>query len=479
MAVFYRDTTKMTILQIVYRKVNELKKHKNNTRTHSQVQIYQIINSINEFGWTNPILIDEHDIIIAGHGRLEAAEILELDVVPCIVLSGLTESQKRAYRIADNQLPLNAGWDIELLQSEIEALKLDDFDIDLLGFDSDFLNQFNINNIDELFGTKENKGNMADEFLIPPFTVFNAREKWWQNRKKQWIDMGIQSELGRDNDLAFSKTSQPPEVYSAKNEYENKIGKKVTWDEFYEANPNVNIQTGTSIFDPVVCEIAYRWFSPVGGTVLDPFSGGSVRGVVAALLERQYVGCDLRPEQVESNQLQWSQLNKQVTHNPIWLCGDSQLIEQHAKGVEADFIFSCPPYVDLEVYSDDPNDLSTMNYPDFINAYRNIIRNTVSILKDNRFACFVVGEVRDKKGNYYNFVGDTIKAFIDAGMKYYNEAILVTQVGSLPIRAGKPFKTSRKLGKTHQNILIFVKGDSKLATEACGDIEITMPDATD
>lgn len=129
----------MTTLQIIYRKVNELKKHKNNARTHSQAQIYQIINSINEFGWTNPILIDEHDIIIAGHGRLEAAEILELDVVPCITLCGLTDAQKRAYLIADNQLALNAGWDIELLQSEIEALKLDDFDIDLLGFnDEDF-----------------------------------------------------------------------------------------------------------------------------------------------------------------------------------------------------------------------------------------------------------------------------------------------------------------------------------------------------
>ncbi len=97
-------------------------------------------------------------------------------------------------------------------------------------------------------------------------------------------------------------------------------------------------------------------------------------------------------------------------------------------------------------------------------------------LKNDRFACFVVGEVRDKKGNYINFVGDTVKAFLDAGLQYYNEAILVTAVGSLPIRAGKQFSASRKLGKTHQNVLVFVKGDGKKATQACGDVDVHIPD---
>lgn len=129
----------MTTLKIIYRRINELKQHENNARTHSTEQIEQIVNSINEFGWTNPILIDEHDVIIAGHGRLEAAIKLGIEDVPCIILSGLSETQKRAYLIADNQLALNAGWDIEILQAEIEALKIDDFDINLLGFsDEDF-----------------------------------------------------------------------------------------------------------------------------------------------------------------------------------------------------------------------------------------------------------------------------------------------------------------------------------------------------
>jgi len=95
------------------------------------------------------------------------------------------------------------------------------------------------------------------------------------------------------------------------------------------------------------------------------------------------------------------------------------------------------------------------------------------LLKNDRFALFVVGEVRDKKGNYHDFVGDTIQAFRDAGLNYYNEAILVTQAGSLPLRAGKQFSSSRKLGKTHQNVLVFVKGDGKRAATACGEVDVT------
>ena len=94
------------------------------------------------------------------------------------------------------------------------------------------------------------------------------------------------------------------------------------------------------------------------------------------------------------------------------------------------------------------------------------------MLKPDRFACFVVGDVRDSKGIYRNFVSDTISAFQNAGALLYNEAILVTAVGSLPIRVGKQFQSSRKLGKTHQNVLVFVKGNPKRATEAIGDVEM-------
>lgn len=234
--------------------------------------------------------------------------------------------------------------------------------------------------------------------------------------------------------------------------------------------------SGTSIFDPVLCELAYSWFCPPGGIVLDPFAGGSVRGIVASRLGRQYIGVELRPEQVEANRAQGDELCRDLP--PVWHVGDSRNIDRICADVDADFVFSCPPYADLEVYSDDPADLSTLAYDEFIAAYREIIAKACSRLKDDRFACFVVGDVRDNRGNYYNFVGDTVEAFRAAGLHYYNEAVLVTAVGSLPIRAGRQFAAGRKLGKTHQNVLVFVKGDGKRATKACGPVEIVMPEET-
>mgnify|MGYP003675404027 CR=1 FL=1 len=121
------------------RKVSDLIPYANNSRTHSDEQINQVASSIKEFGFTNPILIDNDGGIIAGHGRVLAAKKLKLTEVPCIELQGLTDAQKKAYVIADNQLALNAGWDIDALKLEIESLVEVDFDIDLLGFEDDFI----------------------------------------------------------------------------------------------------------------------------------------------------------------------------------------------------------------------------------------------------------------------------------------------------------------------------------------------------
>lgn len=123
-------------MEIIYKKVDELIPYVNNARTHSKEQVNQICASINEYGFTNPILIDEKGMIIAGHGRLMASKQLEMEEVPCIELKGLTEAQKKAYIIADNKMALNAGWDEELLKLELENLKELDFDLDLTGFDT-------------------------------------------------------------------------------------------------------------------------------------------------------------------------------------------------------------------------------------------------------------------------------------------------------------------------------------------------------
>ncbi len=230
-------------------------------------------------------------------------------------------------------------------------------------------------------------------------------------------------------------------------------------------------QTGTSIFDPVLCEVVYRWFCPPGGSVLDPFAGGSVRGIVAAKLGYRYTGVDLRAEQVEAN----CQQAKTITpeNPPQWLVGDSRNIAALAPG-SYDLVFSCPPYGDLERYSDDPADISTLKYPEFLAAYQAIVAASVAMLKPDRFAVFVVGDIRDKRGFYRNFIGDTVAAFQAAGATLYNEAILVTAVGSLPIRVGKQFGSYRKLGKTHQNVLVFFNGDPKRIPHDFGEVEAGM-----
>lgn len=140
------------------RVVSDLIPYVNNSRTHSEEQINQICSSIKEFGFTSPVLIDENGGLIAGHGRVMAAKKLGLDDVPVIILSGLTEAQKKAYVIADNQLPLNAGWDLDKLKLEIETLGELDFDIDLLGFDDEFL--------DGLLDVQSEEG-LTDEDAVP------------------------------------------------------------------------------------------------------------------------------------------------------------------------------------------------------------------------------------------------------------------------------------------------------------------------
>jgi len=138
-----------------------------NTRTHSEAQISQIAGSIREFGFTNPILIDAENGIIAGHGRVMAAQKLGLDKVPCIRLAHLTDTQRRAYIIADNKLALNAGWDEEMLGIELAALREDDFDLDLIGFDGDAIEDFlNPPEPDFAPGSEDDQGKLDEKSPI-------------------------------------------------------------------------------------------------------------------------------------------------------------------------------------------------------------------------------------------------------------------------------------------------------------------------
>tara|TARA_R110002167_G_scaffold43625_4_gene131610 strand:+ start:105 stop:1400 length:1296 start_codon:yes stop_codon:yes gene_type:complete len=424
--------------------IDELDCDPANVRAHDSKNLDAIKSSLKRFGQQKPIVVNDKGIVIAGNGTLTAARSLGWDSIN-IITTELDGVNATAYAIADNRTGELAEWDEEALAKQLSALQIEDEAlVEAAGFSDAELTAL----VDEVVGEPRSgtaNGRLVSDFIFPPFTVLSARSGPWQERKKEWLGLGIESEVGRDSNLLrFSDTTR----------LEGK---------------------DTSIFDPVLCELVYSWFSPIGGQVLDPFAGGSVRGIVASYTGRKYMGVELRQEQVEANQKQSHLAADPV---PEWINGNSQEIDNLVGSIEADLVFSCPPYVDLEVYSDNPEDLSTMAYDDFKKAYFEIIKKSCAYLKNDRFACFVVGEVRDKKGNYLNFVGDTVEAFRAAGLEFYNEAILVTCVSSLPMRAGGVFSASRKLGKTHQNVLVFVKGCGKKAAEFCGPVETRdLPDA--
>jgi hypothetical protein len=224
----------------------------------------------------------------------------------------------------------------------------------------------------------------------------------------------------------------------------------------------------TSILDPVLCEILLEWFSNKGYISFDPFAGDSSFGFVSAFKGMPFIGIELRADQVVFNQ----ELINQHSLDGKYICDTSENIDNYITDESIDFLFSCPPYADLEIYSDLEKDLSNMSYADYFKSIDVILKKSVNKLKDNRFACIVIGEVRHKNtGVYLGLVPYIIKVMTDAGMSYYNELILVTPTGNLHMRAGRYMSTSRKVGKNHQNVLIFYKGNSRKINDHFKSIE--------
>ena len=272
-----------------------------------------------------------------------------------------------------------------------------------------------------------------------------------------------------------SVSFRDPSFYKQKEAAEKRIGRKLSRDEFIEkyyapvrGGQSTMSETGTSIFDPVLCETQYLWFTKTGDSIIDPFAGGSVRGIVAVEMGRKYTGIDLRQEQIDAN-IENGEIC--TGEKPNWICGDSLNIETLAPG-KYDFLFTCPPYGNLEHYSDDPADISNMGDDDFDKTYCEIMQNAAGMLKPNRFACVVVGNYRDKGGFLRDLVGLTVRAMEAAGCRYYNDFVFVTPTGSLPTRCGRAFQATRKMGRTHQYALCFIKGDPKKATERLGEVDI-------
>lgn len=696
--------------------------------------------------------------VLIGNHTLMAARELGWDSVPVLWVDD-DEAMAKARALADNHASELGGYDEEALAELIaDVYELDASLLEAASYSEDDLlsmlaesaaepEEGEAEGAEEPSGPpadwdpkadienqfkKREKLSLFDRFLVPPFTVMNARDGWWVERKRAWIDMGLEGELGREDRPRTWYIAAPAHhaggVTPEGSAERRKAGEDTEEGLLYGDG-------STSVFDPVLCEIAYRWFSPPGGSVYDNFAGGSVRGVIAAMLGRDYAGVELREVQVEANRKQaddiltrpdaivpdvpndympditpiekvegvylkredlysfagvrgakvracmafvqkakdlgvgvitagarqspqvnfvaqianrmdvhcrvhvpagkltpeilaaraagakvihhevgyntvivkgarddaassgWveipygmesqesvdftapqvANIPKKVTRivnatgsgmtlagilhglkaegrddvkvvavcvghvpderldtwapegwrdmveiidldtpydqpardcyfegvqldpyyeakclpyllegdlfwlsairpsavaakvrRPLWICGDST--EDLLGEATYDMLYTCPPYGDLEVYSDDPRDLSNMPYEEFLVGLRASMGIAYSHLKDDSFAVVVVGDFRDKAGYFRNFPGDTVRVMEGAGFKYLNEGILVTQLASLPIRVGRQFDATRKFGKTHQQILVFVKGDAKRATQRCGPV---------
>lgn len=271
---------------------------------------------------------------------------------------------------------------------------------------------------------------LRDKFLEPPFSILDTKQVGWANRKRLWKTIGMKSEVSREGVTVINNSFEG-----------DKYGRA--------AMPTV------SIFDPALTELMYHWFCPDGGLILDPFSGGSVRGIIANYLGYKYTGIDIRREQIDSNREQALEILA-IDNQPEWYVGDAEFVLDTLSG-SYDLIFSCPPYLDLEVYSDLKEDLSNKSDKEFYEKYGNIIKKCYRLLKHNSYAIFVVGDVRDKQGNYRCFPDMTTMCFLNAGFKLYNKAVLCQPLGTAMLRADRVFSSGGKLIKVHEDVLIFKK----------------------
>lgn len=342
-------------------------------------------------------------------------------LVPVDYCTEFTKEEEEEFVFKDN---LSYGsWDWDKLANNFDSTKLQEWGLDCWQNQDDIANNGGTGE-GAGSGEKEKHGKLEDKFVVPPFTILDTRQGYWRARKAVWRQLIQDFGESRENKLADGAT-----------------------------NVMATINSGVSLLDPVMAELVCRWFGLQGGKAFDCFAGDTVFGYVAATLGMSFTGIELRWEQASLN-------NERVQGmSARYICDDGQNVAKHIARESQDLLFSCPPYYDLEVYSDLPNDASNQGtYEEFLEILRNAFNGAVQCLKQNRFAVVVVGDIRSKEGFYYDFVGDIKRMFKEAGMPLYNECIIVEPIGTLPQRVAR-YMRNRKVGKCHQNVLVFYKGN--------------------
>lgn len=380
---------------------------------------------------------------------------------PIIRASELSEEEQREFIIKDN---VGYGeWDMDALANEWDTEDLTDWGLD----DWDFIDGGGSGSDGDgsgQSGSGEDTKSLNDTFVIPPFSIFDSRQGYWQERKKMWRERIGDMGESRTAKLVQSLEMRYKDLYTRTMKHRKELGinfkeylEKYVPEDVREREDKKVLSQGVSLFDPVLSEICCRWFTPFeGAKMFDPFAGDTQKGLVFAMCGYEFTGVELRQEQVDIN-------NRVIADRDLpihYVCDDGQNVAKYFEPESQDMLFSCPPYYNLEVYSDLENDASNQGtYEDFLTIIRNAYTSALGCLKENRFAVVVVGDVRNKaNGEYYDFVGDVKRIFREAGAHLYNEIILVEMSSSAALRAAKSME-SRKVCKTHQNVLVFYKGD--------------------
>lgn len=492
-------------------KLSQIQVNGANPRTISKEKFSKLINSIlvlPKMLDLRPIVVDNTMTALGGNMRLRAlttiADMTEAEVAD--TLNGCRDFQKKTE--AEQQLLLDywARWKDRPTAPVLKASELSDeeqrefiikdnvgygeWDMDALAneWDAEDLNGWGLDLWEDKTGngsgsdaSRQNsapESSLFDRFVVPPFSILDTRKGYWQDRKKKWYDIIGDMGESRNDTLVTSLEIKYKDLYQRTREHRKECGlsfkeyidKYVSQEDLEKEQAKI-IAQGVSILDPVMAEIVCRWFGQENGTAFDCFAGDSVFGFVAAHLGNDFTGIELRDKQAALN-------NERVEGMKArYICDDGQNVAHHIEPESQDLLFSCPPYFDLEKYSDLPNDASNQgSYEDFIKILENAFTGAVSCLKQNRFAAICVGDVRDKNtGFYYDFCGDIKRIFKQNGMRLYNEIILVEQTASTALRASR-YMDSRKVAKTHQHLLVFFKGDPKKIKKEFPRIEYTEED---
>lgn len=409
--------------------LSRLKLNPRNPRTVNDEALDRLLRSIEQFPEMmelRKITVDEKWTILGGSQRVSALLRSGRQTIPASwvqIARGLSEEQKREFIVKDNGH--EGDWDWNILLVDYAPDLLADWGIKLPGV-----------GVYDPYKREEDAHPLADTYIVPPFTVLDSRQGKWQIRKKLWRK--VIGDLGETR--------------------QGKLGTHILM---------ARINAGVSIFDPVLAEIIAYWFTPKEKSLIfDCFAGG-VSGFVFAYSGHTFTGVELRKEQAELNQARVNEANLPAKY----INDDGRNIINYLEPESQDLFFSCPPYYDLEKYSDLPNDASNQRtYEDFLALLKTAFHNSIKLLKQNRFAVIVIGDIRDKNGVYRRFPFHITEIMLEAGMTYLNELVLLTSISSAQIRARRQFNM-RKNTKTHQNVLVFYKGDPRKVKEHFRDLK--------